>query len=213
MVAAVLVSPSFSSRYVATFWARVCAWLTPIWVSVEGAEYASPNQSYIIACNHESQYDILLIYGWLDLDLRWVMKQELRKIPGIGIGCEKIGHIFVDRSNPEQARGAINKALNVLTSGIGILFFPEGTRSRDGTLLPFKKGAFRVAIEQQLPLLPMTVIGTREVLAAKTLRLFPGRVKLVIHPPIETRGMDLSDVRALIEQSRSTIDSVRGKPA
>jgi len=209
VAAAVLVSQRFSSRYVARTWARWCAWRTPIFVTVEGEENARAGQSYIVVSNHESQYDILLIYGWLDLDVKWVMKKELRKIPGIGIGCEKVGHIIVDRSDPEQARGAINDALQVLGNGIGILFFPEGTRSRDGRLLPFKKGAFRVAIEQQVPILPMTVIGTRDVLPAKTLRLFPGRVKLVIHPPIDTKGQTLQNMRELMQQTRDTIDSAR----
>lgn len=209
VLVAVIVSQSFSSRVVARSWARICAWLTPIFVSVEGHENARPGQSYIIVCNHESQYDILLIYGWLNLDVKWVMKKEVRKIPGIGIGCEKVGHILVDRKDPAQARAAINDALKVLDKGIGILFFPEGTRSRDGRLLPFKKGAFRIAIEQQVPLLPMTVIGTREVLPADSLRIFPGRVKLVIHPPVDTTGMDLRQVHELMGQSRTIIDSVR----
>ena len=213
VLVAATVSQSFASRFIARPWARVCAWLTPIFVTVEGAENADPNQSYIIVCNHESQYDILLIYGWLNLDVRWVMKKELRKIPGIGIGCEKVGHIIVDRKDPEQARAAINDALQVLGNDIGILFFPEGTRSRDGRLLPFKKGAFRVAIEQQVPLLPMTVIGTRDVLSAKSMRLFPGRVKLVIHPPIDTSGMDLQSIRELMDQARAVIESARlGSP-
>ncbi len=209
VVVAITVSQSFSSRYVARSWARVCAWLTPVFVSVEGHDNAKPGTSYIIVSNHESQYDILLIYGWLDLDVKWVMKKEIRKIPGIGIGCEKVGHIIVDRKNPEQAKAAINDALQVLGKGIGILFFPEGTRSRDGRMLPFKKGAFRLAIEQQVPILPMTVIGTRDVLAAKSIRVFPGRIKLVIHPPIETRGMDLQNVRELMDKSRAIINSAR----
>ena len=209
VVVAMAVSQSFSSRVVARSWARVCAWLTPIFVTVEGRENAKAGQSYIVVCNHESQYDILLIYGWLDLDLKWVMKKELRKIPGIGIGCEKVGHIIVDRKDPEQARAAINNTLKVLDDDIGILFFPEGTRSRTDRLLPFKKGAFRVAVDQQVPLLPMTVVGTRNVLPAGSFRLFPGRVKLIIHPPIDTTGLDLQDVRALMEQTRSVIDSAR----
>ena len=209
VVVAMAVSQSFSSRVVARSWARVCAWMTPIFVTVEGKENARPGQSYIMVCNHESQYDILLIYGWLNLDVKWVMKKELRKLPGIGIGCEKVGHIMVDRKDPEQARGAINDALQVLENGIGILFFPEGTRSRSDRMLPFKKGAFRVAIEQQVPMLPMTVVGTRNVLPADSLRLFPGRVKLVIHPPIDTTGMGLQNVKELMDKSRAVIDSAR----
>ena len=207
VAAAVLVSQSFSSRYVARTWAKLCAWLTPIFVTVEGQENARAGQSYIVVSNHESQYDILLIYGWLDMDVKWVMKKELRKIPGIGIGCEKVGHIIVDRSDPEQARAAINDALQLLGKGIGILFFPEGTRNRDGRLLPFKKGAFRIAIDADLPVMPVTILGTREVMPAKTMRLFPGRVKVVVHPAIEHREIDLEHMRDLMLATRDAIAS------
>ncbi|MGD2128682.1 MAG: lysophospholipid acyltransferase family protein [Lysobacterales bacterium] len=202
-----LVNPNFASRVFASTWARLCAWCTPIGVTVEGAEHAQRSRSYIVASNHQSQYDILVVYGWLKLDLKWVMKKELRKIPGIGIGCEKAGHIFVERRNPKQAAEAISQALERLGDGIGILFFPEGTRSRDGHLLPFKKGAFRTAIEQQIPILPITLVGTRDILPAKSLRLFPGRAKMVIHPPIETRGMSNTQLDELSERTRAVIRS------
>lgn len=207
IIAAALVNPHFASRVFAVTWARCCAWLTPIRVEVEGAEHARRNRSYIVVSNHQSMYDILVIYGWLRLDLKWVMKAELRKVPFIGLGCEKAGHVFVDRRNHAQAAQAINEALERLGDGIGILFFPEGTRSIDGRLLRFKKGAFHTAIEQQIPVLPVTVSGTREILPNKTLRLFPGRAKLVIHPAIETGGMDHDDLGTLMEQARQSIAS------
>ena len=90
---------------------------------------------------------------------------------------------------------------------IGILFFPEGTRSPDGHLLPFKKGAFRTAIDQQLPLLPVTLVGTRDILPARSLRLFPGKARMVIHPPIETAGMTVDQLDALMQQTREVITS------
>ena len=202
-----LVNPHFASRVFATTWARTLGFLTPIRVTVEGAEHAQRDRSYVVASNHQSQFDILVIYGWLKLDLKWVMKAELRKLPAIGIGCEKAGHIFVERRNPKQASQAITDALARLGDGIGILFFPEGTRSPDGHLLPFKKGAFRTAIDQQLPLLPVTVAGTRDILPARSLRLFPGQARMVIHPPIETAGMTVDQVDALLQRTREVITS------
>lgn len=199
-----LVNPEWASRVFAVTWARCCAFITPVKVTVEGGENAQREQSYVVVSNHQSQYDILLIYGWLKLDLKWVMKKELRKIPGIGIGCEKAGHIFVDRRNPRQASKAITEALARLGSGIGILFFPEGTRSRDGHLLPFKKGAFRLAAEQNLPILPVTLVGTREILPATALRLLPGSIKMVIHPAIDPAGKSFDE---LLEESRVAITS------
>ena len=200
-------SPRAASRYIASTWGRIMCYLTPVWVTVEGAENAEPGKTYVVVINHQSQYDIFVVYGWLRLDLKWVLKAELRKLPGVGIGCEKAGHIFVERRNPKQAAQAITDALARLGDGIGVLFFPEGTRSPDGRLLPFKKGAFRTAIDQQLPLLPVTLIGTRDILPARTLRLFPGTARMVIHPPIETRGMTVDQLDVLMQQTRDVITS------
>jgi 1-acyl-sn-glycerol-3-phosphate acyltransferase len=207
VVFAYLVNPAFASRVFAVTWARLLAWLTPIRVTVEGAENTRRERSYVVACNHQSMYDIIVVYGYLALDMKWVMKKELRRIPAVGLGCEKAGHIFVERRNPQQANGAIAAALERLGDGIGILFFPEGTRSVDGRLLPFKKGAFRTAITQGLPLLPVTVAGTRDILPTRTLALFPGRARLVIHEAIETRGMNLEQVDELCEEARRRIAS------
>ncbi len=203
----VLVSPRFASRVVASTWGRLLAWLVPVIVSVESGENAQKERSYVVVCNHQSAVDILVVYGWLKLDLKWVIKQELRKVPGIGIGCEKAGHIFVDRKNSKHARQAIEEALDRLGSGIGILFFAEGTRSPDGRLLPFKKGAFRTAVEQHLPVLPVTLIGTRDIMPSKSLKPFPGRVRMVIHPAIETDGMSPVQMEDLMNRTKKTISS------
>jgi 1-acyl-sn-glycerol-3-phosphate acyltransferase len=209
VLAAMVTNPHWASRHVAARWARLLARLTPIWVSVEGAENARQNQSYVVVANHQSQYDILLLYGWLNLDLKWVMKKELRKIPAIGIGCEKVGHIFVDRKRPVAARQAITDALQRMGTGIGILFFAEGTRSDDGRLLPLKKGAFVTAMEQGIPVLPVTIIGTRDVLPARTLRLFPGRVRMVIHPEIPTGASGEMEMATLRDRTRAAIESAQ----
>ncbi|HKJ17314.1 MAG TPA: lysophospholipid acyltransferase family protein [Xanthomonadales bacterium] len=206
---AIVVNPNWASRYIASPWARLLALITPVFVTVMGEANARKDQSYVVVANHQSQYDILILYGWLDLDLKWVMKKELRKVPGIGIGCEKVGHIFVDRRNPSSAKQAIADALNRLGNGVGILFFAEGTRSLDGRLLPFKKGAFATAIEQGLPVLPVTINGTHDVLPAKTLRIFPGKVELVIHPEISTVGMGKADLRQLLDETSTVIQAAQ----
>ena len=138
-----------------------------------------------------------------------MIKQEVRKIPAIGFGCEKVGHIFIDRKNPTEARRTIEGALDRLGNGIGILFFAEGTRSPDGKLLPFRKGAFRIAIEQQLPVLPVTVIGTRNILPPKSLKPFPGRTRMVIHPAIETDGMSPEQIGELMNRVKTVISSAQ----
>jgi len=207
VIFSILVNPHFASRAFGVRWARWLGRLTPISVTIEGGENADRERSYVVVSNHQSMYDILVVYGWLALDLKWVIKQELRKVPGMGIGCEKAGHIFVDRKNPKRARIALEEALERLGGGIGILFFVEGTRSTDGRLLPFKKGAFRTAIEQRLPILPITLLGTRDILPNSTVSLFPGSARMVIHPCIETSDKDASGVDQLMIASRKAITS------
>lgn len=208
VLVATISSPRIASRYVAANWGKLICWLTPVRVSVDGAENVDASKSYVVVCNHQSQYDIFLVYGFLKLDLKWVLKAELRKVPGVGIGCEKAGHIFVDRSNPDQARKAVSDALAGVGDGVGVLFFAEGTRSADGKLGPFKKGAFRVAASQNLPVLPVTIIGTREIQKPRSWLIFPGSIRMVIHPAIEPEGeSDAETVRYLLTSTREAIAS------
>ncbi len=201
------VRPKTLSRVFAQTWARINSWFTPMLVRVHGRHHIDPAQSYVIVCNHQSQYDIFMLYGWLNIDFKWVMKQELRNIPVIGVACDKLGHIYVDRSNREAAMGSIQAAKNRVRDGTSVLFFPEGTRSRDGRLKPFKKGAFHFAIDLQLPLLPITINGTRQILPSDTLDLFPGRATMTIHAPIEIEGYRREDIKVLADLARAQIAS------
>ena len=207
VLVAVIWSSRAASRYIAATWGKLLGWLTPMLVTVEGKENADPNCTYVVVLNHQSQFDILLVYGWLKLDLKWVMKAELRKVPGLGPGCEKAGHIFVDRSDPEQARQAVTEALSRVGNGVGILFFAEGTRSVDGKLQAFKKGAFRTAVSQQIPILPVTIDGTRKLQRPHSWVVRPGRVRMVIHPAIAVAGDSAADIRELMDKTRAAIAS------
>ncbi len=204
---AIVVSPRFGSIVSGTAWARLNAFLTPMRVTVIGREHLDPRRSYVIAANHQSSYDIFVLYGWLGVDFKWVMKQELRKFPALGISCEKLGHIFVDRSDTEAAIRSIEAAKERVRDGTSVVFFPEGTRSKDGRLQPFKKGAFRMAIDLDLPILPVTLAGTHEIMPARTLRVFPGKAQLIFHPPIEIAGDDRAEVRRLMAETRAAIES------
>jgi len=208
VVVAIIWSPKIAGRYIAANWGRLLCWLTPVWVTVEGASNIKPDRTYVVVCNHQSQYDIFLVYGWLKLDLKWVLKAELRKVPGVGVGCERAGHIFVERGNTDQTRRSISAAMERLDDGVGVLFFAEGTRSRDGRLKPFKKGAFRVATSQKLPILPVSLIGTREIQKPNSMWIFPGKIRMVIHPAIEAGNTENAEnLRKLMVQTRSVIAS------
>lgn len=207
------ISPRTLSRVVAGTWARLNARMTPIRVLVSGAENVDPATSYVVVSNHQSHYDVLVLYGWLGIDFRWVMKMELRKIPGLGVGCERLGHIFIDRSNRQAAVASIKEAMERITGGTSVLFFPEGTRSDDGRLKNFKRGAFRFAVDAGLPILPVTVSGTRNVLPARSFDLFPGSARLVIHPPIATKGLGSDGIADLADTTRTVIASALEQPA
>ncbi|GAB4189706.1 MAG: lysophospholipid acyltransferase family protein [Wenzhouxiangellaceae bacterium] len=197
-----LIGASRAGRLTALPWARMVTQLLPARVELSGHWPLDEHCSYVVVANHQSQFDIPVLFGWLGLDLRWVMKREVMRIPGLGYGAKTLGHIPIDRRRGSEAREQIRQAVSGLSDGIGLMFFPEGTRSRDGRLLPFKSGAFHIAVEQQLPLLPITIIGSREIMAPGSLMIRPGTIRVVVHPPISTTGMDETAVSQLKEQVR-----------
>jgi len=186
-------------------WARFNSFITPMRMAVKGGENIDPNQSYVVVANHQSQFDIFAIYGWLPLDFRWVMKVELRKAPVLGYYCYKAGHVFINRSDHASALTSINEAKKRITGGTSIIFFPEGTRSKTGQLMDFKKGAFKFALDMQLPVLPVTISGTKDILPTNTMALFPGNATMTIHKPIDTSAYDENTIQDLINKSRESI--------
>jgi len=202
-----LINQRIGSFIGGVIWSRVNAFLTPMIVSVTGKKHINPRQSYVVVSNHQSLYDIFIIYGWLGVDLKWIMKKELRRIPGIGFGSEKVGHIFIDRSNSVKAIKSIDEAKKKLVNGTSVVIFPEGTRSNNGELGPFKRGAFKIAFDLGLPILPITVIGTKDILPSGSLNLFPGRAKMIIHEPIEINGIEERNGENLITEVRARIES------
>ena len=202
------LGPRRVARITAVPWARLGLLLSGVHVTVQGREHLRPEQSYVFVANHLSQFDIWVLYGYLGVDFRWVMKQELRRMPMIGYCCARLGHVFVNRGDRASAIASLEQAKRQLVDGTGILFFPEGTRSRTGELRPFKKGAFRMAQDLDLPLLPVTLSGTREILPPDTLRMHPGTVSLTLHPAIRVEGDDEAALEEALRQSRTAIASV-----
>ena len=184
--------------YCGVLWARLNMIVTPVFLKVLGRENIQKNTSYIIVLNHQSYYDIFLIYGWLGIDIKWVMKQELRKIPGFGICCEKIGHIFIDRSNTQVAIESMNKVKQKLVNGTSVVIFPEGTRSKTQKLGTFKRGAFRMAFDVGLPILPITLIGEKGILPYNLFDLLPGKARMIIHKPVDVKKYALDDLNTLM---------------
>jgi len=198
--------PRTVSRIFGVSWARINSFVTPMRVKVYGRENIDPHQSYVIVSNHQSHFDIFVLYGWIGIDFKWVMKLSLLKIPFLGPACDKLEHIYIDRSNTAAALASLNQAKKRITGGTSVLFFPEGTRSPDGKLLPFKKGAFKMALDLGLPLLPITIEGTRQILPKGTIDLFPGKATLTIHPPLPISGHSEATIGELMEQARRVIE-------
>ncbi len=208
---AVVVSLVFSQRagsYIGgVLWARLNGILTPIRVKVRGQANTNKNQSYVIIANHQSAYDIFVLYGWLGIDFKWVMKKELKKMPGIGFGSQAVGHIFIDRTSTKSAIETIRIAKSRIRGGTSVVFFPEGTRSRTDKLLPFKKGAYRFAFDLDLPILPVTIRGTREIFPPGTLDLIPGKAEIIIHSPVDIHEYGPDRLQDLISDTKRTIET------
>lgn len=194
---------NFSSRVFATLWARLNAVVTLMRVRIEGKEHLEPGQSYVLVANHLSLVDIYVLYGFTGIDIKWVMKKELRNVPILGYACQLMGHIYVDRSNTEKALASIEEARETIKDGMCVVFFPEGTRSRTQELRQFKKGAFRMAQDLGVPVVPVSIHNTNRVLPSDTLDWRPGSVRLRFHEPIAI-GKD-SDVNQIAVQTRDII--------
>jgi 1-acyl-sn-glycerol-3-phosphate acyltransferase len=196
-----------ANRTVGVWWSRFNSYITPMRVTVTGKENIVKKQSYIVVSNHQSSYDIFVLFGWLGIDLKWVIKTELRKYPVFGYAAEKGGNIIIDRSKKKEAYRELEKARQKIINGTSIMMLPEGTRSHTGILGEFKKGAFWMARELDLPILPVSIQGTRKILPPKTLDLFPGRAVMRVHEPVDIRQYDedsqdrlISDVRDIIQK-------------
>jgi 1-acyl-sn-glycerol-3-phosphate acyltransferase len=203
---AISFSPKFVSYLCGAQWSRITSFMTPMCVSVVGRENIDPARSYVIVSNHQSHYDVFVLYGWLGIDFKWVMKKELRNVPALGVACEKIGHIYIDRSDKETSLKSLNDAKRIIRDGTSVIFFAEGTRSRTGQMGDFKKGAFFMALDLGIPILPITITGTGKVLPPGTINLLPGRVKMAIHKPIEVGRYSVENIGDLMDKVRAVIE-------
>ncbi len=191
----------------AVTWSRLCCAIAPLRVIIRGKKNYTRHHAYVVVANHQSMADIPMIHGFIGLKIKWVMKKQLGDIPIFGPACHQLGCIFVDRANPGTAIKSIETARGKLSKKSSVLFFAEGTRSRDGRVRPFKKGAFIFAMETGLPILPLTVKNSFKVLPPDSLNLTPGKVDIIVHRPtyVPAHGMDRLD--EIMENTRRTISS------
>jgi 1-acyl-sn-glycerol-3-phosphate acyltransferase len=207
-----LFDDTVANRTTGVWWSRFNSFITPMRVTVIGKENIKKGQSYVVVSNHQSNYDVFVLFGWLGIDLKWVIKTELRKYPVFGYATEKGGNIIIDRSNAKRAYESLQKTKLKVVNGASIIMLPEGTRSRTGQLGEFKKGAFWLAQELDLPILPVTITGTRKILPPKTLDLLPGRATMRIHAPVDIRAYSEDSPDRLIDDVRNIIQEGLEEP-
>lgn len=202
----------FWGYWPAHLWARAFCVLCLVRVTVEGRENISRKTSYVFVANHQGAFDIFSIYGYLNHDFRWMMKKGLERIPLVGYSCKVSGHIYVDNSSPAATRHTMAEAEKRLRDGMSVVVFPEGSRTRDGRMHRFRRGAYMLAMEFALPVVPITIDGAFGILPRGASLPRPGHIKLTIHKPI-VAGAEGHDLNALMNESYAAIASaLPGEP-
>jgi len=190
---------------IARSWANSILWVVRARVTVTGAEKLAPNRSYIYMPNHQSNADIPVLLGRLPVQFRWLAKAELFKIPIFGRAMRKVGYISIDRSDRKSAFESLARAAQTIRNGTSVLIFPEGTRSPDGRILPFKKGGFVLSVDAGVPIVPIVIRGTRSIVPKKHFIIRPARVTMEILDPVETADYTRKTKDQLLERIRSIL--------
>ncbi len=173
-------------HYIGKFWSWLNIVAAGCRVQVRGKEKLDPRKTYVVMSNHQSLFDVWALIAHLPLQVRWIIKKDLRRLPVFGYALKRMGHIYIDRTRGDKVRESLERAASKIRGGTSVIFFPEGSRSEDGRLLKFRKGGFILARKTGFPILPVTINGSRFVLPKNTLGLMPGRIELIFESPIET---------------------------
>lgn len=212
LVASVRGSPRAPERCNAhnRAWGRTILRAAGVTVEVEGAEYLPRDRAQVIVANHESWLDVWALSAELPVDYRFVAKKELAGIPIFGRAWRTCGHVSVDRSDRASAIQSLEAAMHRLRDEtLSIILFPEGTRSADGRLLPFKKGAFVIALQAGVPIVPVAVLGGHELMPKGSFRVRPGRMRIRIGAPIPVDGMAFEDRDELKDRARVAVQALK----
>jgi 1-acyl-sn-glycerol-3-phosphate acyltransferase len=189
----------------ARWWARTLLFVCRVSVAVRGLEHVPPGQSFIFAANHQSYLDIPVAFGYLPGNFRIMAKASLFHIPFLGWHLQRSGHLPIPSGNPRRAARSVLAAAALVRAGMPVFVFPEGGRSMAGPLREFKPGTFLLAIKAGVPVIPVTLNGTRAALAPTSWNIHPAHVELILHPPIPTEGMHSDSAPALCARVREII--------
>jgi len=196
----------------AIFWGRICLKLAGLKLQVEGTENISTHGPAIYVSNHQSNFDIPIFYAGLPIQFRWLAKQELFRVPLFGLAMKRCGYIAIDRSDRRKAMHSLNEAAHKIKSGTSVIIFPEGTRTDDGQVQPFKKGALVIAAKAQVPIIPVAITGSYQVQPKGTWLVGRAALKLTFFQPVATENLRVSDVEQLTENIHTQIaGAVKGE--
>ncbi len=205
MVAGLLSRTGNLAFSISKLWAYTMLAVSFVRTEIKNKEKIQKGTSYIIISNHQSLYDIISLVTTLGIQYRWFIKKEVLKIPIFGYALYASRNIFIDRSNTARAIESINKGIDRLPKGVSIMVFAEGTRSSDGQIHEFKKGGFVTAVRRNIPILPVTVNGSRRVLPKGSLVVKPGKIQVVVGDPIDTGGYTADAIQELIDKTRQAV--------
>jgi 1-acyl-sn-glycerol-3-phosphate acyltransferase len=186
-------------------WGKIALLVNRVKVRVEGIEHLKGEGPYIFMSNHQGTYDIFALLGHLPFQFRWLAKKELFSVPFFGWVMAAAGYVNVDREGTRKTVEAMNEAAQKIREGMSVVIFPEGSRSPDGSIQPFKKGGFTLAIKSKVPIIPISIIGSREIMPKGKLTVTSGEIRIRIDHPIETQNYSLKDRKSLMEKVRQTI--------
>ena len=209
MIGCRLGNGHFWGYYPGKWWSRLTTFILLLPVKVEGREHLRKDESYVFVSNHQGAFDIFLIYGFLGRNFKWMMKRQLRSVPFVGKACEAAHHIFVDKRGPSKIRETYDKARDTLKDGMSLVVFPEGARTFTGHMGVFRRGAFMLADELQLPVVPLTINGSFNVMPRTRDMKWVRRhsLRLTIHKPIMPMGQGPENIRHAEETSYDAVMS------
>ena len=191
-------------RY-ARLWGRIALWAGGVKVKIEGLDQIKEAGPYIFMSNHQGSYDIFSLLGYLPFQFVWLAKKELFSIPFFGWTMAAARYIRVNREGTRETVQAMNEAAEKIRHGISVVIFPEGSRSPNGSIQPFKKGGFTLAIKAKVSIVPIAVHGSRDIMPKERLTATPGEIRIRIGHPIPTEPCSMKDRTSLMEKVRKTI--------
>ena len=189
----------------ARLWGKVALWANGVKVKVGGLENLKGKGPYVFMSNHQGSYDIFALLGHLPFQFKWLAKKELFSIPFFGWTMAAAGYISVDRKGTRETVEAMNEAAHKIREGMSVVIFPEGSRSQNGSLQPFKKGGFTLAIKSRVPIVPIAIDGSRTIMPKDRLKVSPGEIWIQLGSPIDTENFSLKDREVLMAKVKERI--------